>query len=69
MTSSQNWAFPWTYYSMIFVAWSLAHFWVAAESAAQAERQRAILAEAEALKAELHHLRHQLDPHFLFNAV
>ena len=69
MTSSQNWAFPWTYYSMIFVAWSLAHFWVAAESAAQAERQRAILAEAEALKAELHHLRHQLDPHFLFNAL
>lgn len=65
----QRWVVPWTYYSIVFAGWGLAHFWSAAEIAARHEYQRAAAAESEALRAELHHLRHQLDPHFLFNAL
>ena len=65
----QSWVAPCAYYTIVFASWGLAHFWISAEIVARNERQRAIAAEAEALKAELHHLRHQLDPHFLFNAL
>lgn len=65
----QSWAVPWVYYSIVFAGWRFAQFWSAAELAVHAEKQRAAAAEAEALKAELRHLRHQLDPHFLFNAL
>ncbi|WP_296522249.1 sensor histidine kinase [Rhodoplanes sp.] len=65
----QSWVIPWAYFSIVFVTWGLAHFWAAAEDDARSEKRRAAAAEAEALKAELHHLRHQLDPHFLFNAL
>lgn len=65
----QTWILPWSYYSVVFASWGLAYFWIAAEAAAHAEEQRASAAEAEALKAELHHLRQQIDPHFLFNAL
>ncbi|WP_142251429.1 histidine kinase [Bradyrhizobium sp. UNPF46] len=65
----QSWAVPWVYYSIVFAGWRFAQFWSAAELAVHGEKQRAAAAEAEALKAELRHLRHQLDPHFLFNAL
>lgn len=65
----QSWAVPWVYYSIVFAGWRFAQFWSAAEIAVYGEKQRAAAAEAEALKAELRHLRHQLDPHFLFNAL
>jgi two-component system LytT family sensor kinase len=66
---AQNWIAPWVYFTIILVGWSLGRFWILAETATHREQQRAIAAESEALKAELHHLRHQLDPHFLFNAL
>lgn len=65
----QTWVVPSGYYSIVFASWALAHFWIAAELAARNEQQRAVAAEAEALRAELNHLRQQLDPHFLFNAL
>ncbi len=60
---------PLAYYMLIFAGWSLAYFWVKAELGGRTDRQRAALAEAEALRAELQQLRLQLDPHFLFNAL
>jgi two-component system, LytTR family, sensor kinase len=60
---------PWTHYFLALAGWSLCYFWVHAEIAEQAERRRAMRAEAEALRAELEELRLQLDPHFLFNAL
>jgi hypothetical protein len=57
------------HYFLIFTIWSLICFWMKAELARQAERQRAIQAETNALRIELQRLRLQLDPHFLFNAL
>ncbi|MGL9616872.1 histidine kinase [Bradyrhizobium sp. U531] len=65
----QSWVAPWVYYIIVFAGWRFAQFWTAAEIAADREKQRAMGAESEVLKAELRHLRHQLDPHFLFNAL
>lgn len=66
---TQSWLVPWAYYCFVMVSWSIARLWVAAERTARAEKERAMLAAAEAMKAELNHLRHQHDPHFLFNAL
>ncbi|MFG1464290.1 histidine kinase [Xanthobacter sp. DSM 24535] len=60
---------PLIYYSFVMLGWSLAYFLLRAEGAARTARQRAALAEAETLRAELRELRLQLDPHFLFNAL
>ncbi|MFG1396593.1 sensor histidine kinase [Roseixanthobacter pseudopolyaromaticivorans] len=60
---------PLIYYFFTMMGWSLAFFWVRAEIGARSDRQRAALAQAEALRAELRELRLQLDPHFLFNAL
>lgn len=60
---------PFAYYMLIFTGWSLAYFWVKAELDGRTDRQRAAVAEADALRAELQQLRLQLDPHFLFNAL
>lgn len=60
---------PFAYYMLVFVGWSLAYFWVKAELGGRTDRQRAAVAEAEALRAELQQLRLQLNPHFLFNAL
>ncbi|MBI1205620.1 MAG: hypothetical protein GC182_24200 [Rhodopseudomonas sp.] len=68
-TPLQSWVAPALYYIVVFGGWGFAHFWIVAELAAREDRRRAVAAEAEALKAELHHLRQQLDPHFLFNAL
>ena len=61
--------FPLTHYSIMLAGWSLCYFWIHAEVAQQAEHERALQAEAEALRARLEELRLQLDPHFLFNAL
>lgn len=68
-TPTQSWLVPWAYYFFVLVSWNIARLWVEAEATARAEKQRAELAAAEAIKAELNHLRHQHDPHFLFNAL
>jgi hypothetical protein len=68
-TTTQSWLVPWAYYCFVLVSWNTARLWVAAEHTARAEKERAIMATAEAMKAELQHLRHQLDPHFLFNSL
>jgi len=65
----QSWALPFSYYTFILLSWSLAHLWAAAQLETAKARQRAMAAETEALRNELQHLRHQLDPHFLFNAL
>ena len=65
----QHWLLPWFYYIIVFATWAITYFWIAAEDDARQQQQRAAAAQAEALKAELAHLRQQLDPHFLFNAL
>lgn len=57
------------HYFLIFTIWSLVCFWIKAEIARQTEAERALEAEAQALRTELQRLRLQLDPHFLFNAL
>lgn len=57
------------YYFLLFVIWSVICFWTRSEVARQAERERAAMAEAQAMRAELERLRLQIDPHFLFNAL
>lgn len=57
------------FFTTVLVSWSVACFWLMAHSEMRAERLRRIEAEAAALKAELHQLQMQLDPHFLFNAL
>jgi two-component system, LytTR family, sensor kinase len=57
------------YYFLALAAWSLSYFWIHAAVGMQGERQRATLAEADALRAELAELRLQLDPHFLLNTL
>jgi hypothetical protein len=57
------------YHFLLFVIWSVICFWMRSEMARQAERDRAALAEAQAMRAELERLRLQIDPHFLFNAL
>lgn len=65
----QTWLLPWFYYMIVFAAWFLVRQWSAAQSSAAQAAARAVDARAEADRMELQHLRHQLDPHFLFNAL
>lgn len=65
----QQWLLPWFYYIIVFTTWAIAYFWIAAENEAHEQQRRAAAAQADALRAELQHLRQQLDPHFLFNAL
>jgi two-component system LytT family sensor kinase len=60
---------PLIQYFVVFVGWSVCYFWIHAEIGKRSEHHRAMLAEADALRAELQRLRLQLDPHFLFNAL
>lgn len=57
------------YHFMVFVIWSVICLWIRAEAARLAERQRAMQAEAQALRTEVQRLRLQLDPHFMLNAL
>lgn len=60
---------PFIHYTFVLASWSILFFCVHAEIAKQLEQRRAIAAEADALRAEIHQLRLQLEPHFLFNAL
>ncbi|WP_177208283.1 sensor histidine kinase [Tropicimonas isoalkanivorans] len=57
------------FYVPVFLAWSIAYFWIGARSAARSESLRRSQAETTALRSELRFLQSQLDPHFLFNAL
>ncbi|MGK9286456.1 sensor histidine kinase [Sinorhizobium meliloti] len=60
---------PAIYYTLIFLGWSLAYLWIKADADARKQRIRRHRAREEALRAELHQLRLQLDSHFLFNVL
>jgi sensor histidine kinase YesM len=57
------------FFTTVLASWSVACFWLMAHSEMRAERLRRMEAESAVLKAELHQLQMQLDPHFLFNAL
>ncbi|WP_298951675.1 histidine kinase [uncultured Methylobacterium sp.] len=65
----QPWLTSIGFYAIVLVIWTLAYLWWHARELAQAAQRRAAQAETEALRLELTHLRQQLDPHFLFNAL
>lgn len=56
-------------YAMTTLAWSALYFGIKAWQAWEAERERALQAQALAHQAQLEALRYQLNPHFLFNAL
>lgn len=56
-------------FSWIFAAWMGAYVALMAVIDLQAERERAVLAQAQAQAAQLAMLRYQLNPHFLFNTL
>lgn len=62
-------AVPLIHYSFVLLGWSICFFWVRAEQGRTAAWKRAFAVQANAMKAEIQHLRLQLDPHFLFNAL
>ncbi|MHA7776951.1 sensor histidine kinase [Roseibium sp. M-1] len=62
-------AIPATYYFAIFVCWFSLYAWMISWSKARAAETSRILAETNATRAELHRLRSQLDPHFLYNTL
>lgn len=56
-------------FSWIFAAWMGAYVALMAVIDLQAERERAVRAQAQAQSAQLAMLRYQLNPHFLFNTL
>jgi hypothetical protein len=62
-------AIPGAYYFAIFVCWFSLYAWMISWSKARAAETRRILAETNATRAELHRLRTQLNPHFLYNTL
>jgi LytS/YehU family sensor histidine kinase len=62
-------AIPGTYYFAILVSWVSVYAWMMSWSKTRAAETRRILAENNATRAELHRLRTQLDPHFLYNTL
>jgi LytS/YehU family sensor histidine kinase len=60
---------PAIYYTLIFMGWSLGYLWIKADADARKQRVQRHQAREEALRAELHQLRLQLDSHFLFNVL
>jgi two-component system, LytTR family, sensor kinase len=57
------------YNAFTLFAWSVLYVGIKHQQALQAERERALRAEATANRARLDALRWQLNPHFLFNAL
>ena len=57
------------YNSFTMLAWSVLYVGLKHQRALQAERERALRAEALAQSSRLQALRYQLNPHFLFNAL
>ncbi len=60
---------PAIYYTLIFMGWALGYLWIKADADARKQRIQRHQAREEALRAELHQLRLQLDSHFLFNVL
>lgn len=58
----ERWPMRLAVYWLIYSGWSFLYFWIKAELASRRNRELA-------LRAELNLLRHQLDPHFLFNTL
>ena len=56
-------------YAVTLLGWSALYFGIKHGRAWQQERERALRADALAQEARLASLRHQLHPHFLFNAL
>lgn len=56
-------------FSWIFAAWMGAYVALMAVMDLQVERERSVLAQAQAQAAQLAMLRYQLNPHFLFNTL
>lgn len=56
-------------HAIAFLAWSLLYFWIATETHRQEEQQHLVQVQMEALRAEIHELQLQLDPHFLINTL
>ncbi|HXG67690.1 MAG TPA: histidine kinase [Blastocatellia bacterium] len=56
-------------YASTLLGWSALYFGIKYWQAWQAERERALKANALAHQAQLDMLRYQLNPHFLFNAL
>ena len=53
----------------VLLSWCALYFGIKYNQALEAERHRALLAEASARDAELRALRYQIHPHFLFNTL
>lgn len=60
---------PLIHYSVVLGGWTVCFLWIRTELDRRAAIRRAFAVQAEAMKAEIQHLRLQLDPHFLFNAL
>ncbi len=69
MSPFDLWLLRMMFFWLVYMTWSLLHFWLRAEQAAEASVQRTLEAQAETHRMELQLLRSQLDPHFLFNAL
>ncbi len=57
------------YHAFVLVAWSVLYVGAREHMQLQAERERALRAEALASGARLQALRYQINPHFLFNTL
>lgn len=62
-------ALPFVFYVSVLLGWTLAYFCMRTYIEARTERLRRSEAQASAMRFELDQLRHQLAPHFLFNAL
>lgn len=65
----EEFVIPTGHYAIAFLAWSILYFWLVTEADRQREQQHKVQAQLAALRAEIHELQLQLDPHFLFNAL